>query len=43
MLPTSKDAAIPLMWGFFIFGGFVTWQPAIGNLTDGLDGLAIVP
>ena len=44
MLPYLKDAAIPLGWGFFIFGGFVIVAAGNSvNLTDGLDGLAIVP
>jgi phospho-N-acetylmuramoyl-pentapeptide-transferase len=44
MLPYLKDTAIPLMWGFFIFGGFIIVAAGNSvNLTDGLDGLAIVP
>ncbi|HHY49968.1 MAG TPA: phospho-N-acetylmuramoyl-pentapeptide-transferase [Alphaproteobacteria bacterium] len=44
MFPFVKDAALPLYWGFFIFGGFVIVAAGNSvNLTDGLDGLAIVP
>ncbi len=43
-LPFSTGFAIDLSWGFLLFGPFVI--VAFGNavnLTDGLDGLAIVP
>lgn len=44
MFPFIKDAALPLYWGFFIFAGFVIVAAGNSvNLTDGLDGLAIVP
>ena len=44
MFPFIKDAALPLYWGFYIFAGFVIVAAGNSvNLTDGLDGLAIVP
>ncbi len=43
-LPFVKDVAIDLGLFFFIFGGFVILGAGNSvNLTDGLDGLAIVP
>jgi len=44
LLPLFKDVAIPLGWGFVV----LTWLVIVGasnavNLTDGLDGLAIMP
>ncbi len=44
MLPLFKDVAIPLGWGFIV----LTYLVVVGtsnavNLTDGLDGLAIMP
>jgi phospho-N-acetylmuramoyl-pentapeptide-transferase len=44
LLPLFKDVAIPLGWGFII----LTYLVVVGtsnavNLTDGLDGLAIMP
>jgi phospho-N-acetylmuramoyl-pentapeptide-transferase len=44
LFPFVKGLALPLYWGFFIFGAFVivSFGNAV-NLTDGLDGLAIVP
>ncbi len=42
--PFIKDWAINLGWFFIIFGAFVIVAAGNGvNLTDGLDGLAIVP
>ena len=42
--PFIKDWAIDLGWFFIAFGGFVIVAAGNGvNLTDGLDGLAIVP
>ncbi|MCF6326422.1 MAG: phospho-N-acetylmuramoyl-pentapeptide-transferase [Devosiaceae bacterium] len=44
LLPFVKDIAIDLGLFFFIFGAFVILGAANSvNLTDGLDGLAIVP
>ena len=43
-LPVFKDALIHLGWFFVIFGGFVIVGAGNAvNITDGLDGLAIVP
>ena len=43
-LPFFKDVMIPLGWLFVPFGAFVIVGAANAvNLTDGLDGLAIVP
>ncbi|MGA9442600.1 MAG: phospho-N-acetylmuramoyl-pentapeptide-transferase [Methyloceanibacter sp.] len=44
-IPFFKDLAIPLgMWLFIIFGSFIIVGAGNAvNLTDGLDGLAIVP
>jgi len=43
-LPVFKDMLIPLGWGFPIFGMLVMLGSSNAvNLTDGLDGLAIVP
>ena len=43
-LPFFKDLMIPLGWLFIPFGAFVIVGAANAvNLTDGLDGLAIVP
>ena len=44
LVPLFKDVAIPLGWGFIV----LTWLVVVGasnavNLTDGLDGLAIMP
>jgi len=44
LVPLFKDVAIPLGWGFVV----LTWFVVVGtsnavNLTDGLDGLAIMP
>ena len=44
LLPLFKDVAIPLGWGFIV----LTYLVVVGtsnavNLTDGLDGLAIMP
>jgi len=44
LLPLFKDIALPLGWGFVV----LTWLVIVGssnavNLTDGLDGLAIMP
>ncbi len=44
LVPLFKDIAIPLGWGFIA----LTWFVVVGtsnavNLTDGLDGLAIMP
>ncbi len=42
--PFIKDWAIDLGWFFVVFGAFVIVAAGNGvNLTDGLDGLAIVP
>lgn len=43
-VPFFKAVLIPLAWGFLIFGGLVIVGASNAvNLTDGLDGLAIVP
>ena len=43
-VPFFKTVLIPLGWGFLIFGGIVVVGASNAvNLTDGLDGLAIVP
>jgi len=43
-VPFLKDVAINLGWFFVIFGGFIVVAAGNAvNLTDGLDGLAIVP
>jgi len=43
-IPFFKDAAIDLGWGYVAFGSLVIVGAANAvNLTDGLDGLAIVP
>lgn len=44
LVPLFKNVAIPLGWGFIV----LTWLVIVGtsnavNLTDGLDGLAIMP
>jgi phospho-N-acetylmuramoyl-pentapeptide-transferase len=42
--PFLKTLALPLGWGFLIFGALVIVGASNAvNLTDGLDGLAIVP
>jgi len=42
--PFFKEAVMPLGWFFVVFGGFVIVGAGNAvNLTDGLDGLAIVP
>lgn len=44
LFPFLKDLALNLSWFFIIFGAFViTGAGNAVNLTDGLDGLAIVP
>jgi len=44
LVPFVKDWAIDLGWFFIAFGAFVIIAAGNGvNLTDGLDGLAIVP
>ena len=44
VFPFFKDLVINLGWGFVLFGGFVIVGAGNAvNLTDGLDGLAIVP
>ena len=44
VFPFFKDLAINLGWAFVLLGGFVIVGAANAvNLTDGLDGLAIVP
>jgi len=44
MFPFVKGLAVNLGWGFAIFGAFVIVAAGNSvNLTDGLDGLAIVP
>jgi phospho-N-acetylmuramoyl-pentapeptide-transferase len=44
VFPFVKELAINLGWGFFLFGAFVIVGAGNAvNLTDGLDGLAIVP
>ena len=43
-IPFLKTALVPLGWGFVIFGALVIVGASNAvNLTDGLDGLAIVP
>ena len=43
-LPFFKTVLLPLGWGFLVFGGIVIVGASNAvNLTDGLDGLAIVP
>jgi phospho-N-acetylmuramoyl-pentapeptide-transferase len=43
-LPFSKDLLFDLGWFFVVFGGFVIVGAGNAvNITDGLDGLAIVP
>jgi phospho-N-acetylmuramoyl-pentapeptide-transferase len=43
-VPFIKSLLIPLGWGFILFGGFVIVGASNAvNLTDGLDGLAIMP
>jgi len=43
-LPFLKDFLLPLSWGFFLFAALVMMGTSNAvNLTDGLDGLAIVP
>jgi phospho-N-acetylmuramoyl-pentapeptide-transferase len=43
-VPFLKSALIPLSWGFVLFGAVVIVGASNAvNLTDGLDGLAIVP
>jgi phospho-N-acetylmuramoyl-pentapeptide-transferase len=43
-IPFLKQAVVPLGWGFLIFGMVVICGASNAvNLTDGLDGLAIVP
>jgi len=43
-IPFLKAAVIPLGWGFLLFGALVIVGASNAvNLTDGLDGLAIVP
>ena len=44
MFPFVKGLAVNLGWGFVLFGAFVVVAAGNSvNLTDGLDGLAIVP
>ena len=44
VFPFFKELMVNLGWGFFIFGAFVIVGAGNAvNLTDGLDGLAIVP
>ncbi len=44
VFPFIKELAVNLGWGFVLFGGFVIVGAGNAvNLTDGLDGLAIVP
>jgi phospho-N-acetylmuramoyl-pentapeptide-transferase len=44
VFPFFKDLVVNLGWGFFVFGAFVIVGAGNAvNLTDGLDGLAIVP
>ncbi|MBI4923818.1 MAG: phospho-N-acetylmuramoyl-pentapeptide-transferase [Devosia nanyangense] len=44
MFPFIKGSGLPLYYGFYIFAGFVIVSAGNSvNLTDGLDGLAIVP
>jgi len=43
-IPFFKTVLLPLGWGFLLFGAFVIVGASNAvNLTDGLDGLAIVP
>lgn len=43
-IPFAKDFAVNLGWFYVIFGGFIIVGAGNAvNLTDGLDGLAIVP
>src|SRR6202035_907499 len=43
-IPFLKTALLPLGWGFILFGALVIVGASNAvNLTDGLDGLAIVP
>jgi phospho-N-acetylmuramoyl-pentapeptide-transferase len=43
-IPFLKAALVPLGWGFIVFGSLVIVGSSNAvNLTDGLDGLAIVP
>jgi len=43
-VPFFKTLLLPLGWGFLLFGGLVIVGASNAvNLTDGLDGLAIVP
>ena len=43
-LPFAKDLILDLSWFYLVFGGFVIVAAGNAvNLTDGLDGLAIVP
>ncbi len=43
-IPFFKDLLVPLSFGFVLFGAFVVVGSSNAvNLTDGLDGLAIVP
>ncbi|HEY4114444.1 MAG TPA: phospho-N-acetylmuramoyl-pentapeptide-transferase [Rhizomicrobium sp.] len=43
-VPFLKTALVPLSWGFLVFGALVLVGASNAvNLTDGLDGLAIVP
>jgi phospho-N-acetylmuramoyl-pentapeptide-transferase len=43
-LPFAKDLLLDLSWFYLVFGGFVIVAAGNAvNLTDGLDGLAIVP
>src|SRR6201989_3570967 len=44
VLPFFKDLVLPLGWFFVVFGAFIVVGAGNAvNLTDGLDGLAIVP
>ena len=44
VFPFVKELVLNLGWGFFVFGAFVIVGAGNAvNLTDGLDGLAIVP
>jgi phospho-N-acetylmuramoyl-pentapeptide-transferase len=44
LFPFAKGLALPLFWGFYLFAAFVIVSAGNSvNLTDGLDGLAIVP
>ncbi|HEX4297812.1 MAG TPA: phospho-N-acetylmuramoyl-pentapeptide-transferase, partial [Devosia sp.] len=44
MFPFVKGYGLPLFYGFYLFAGFVIVSAGNSvNLTDGLDGLAIVP